>query len=88
MENLIVWFNPKNGHYYHRFYSFSMLKIGDVNNYGHIVVQYFEYDKKLGFVLCNGHWDYLAKKKRSKEQVSLKVKLINNCIDWLNRIKG
>ena len=71
--------------FYLRFYKYySSYKVGDINHYGHEVIDMFIYDNtSKTFVNCSSYLDYYLKSKPKK---SLKVAIKSKLIDFIDRL--
>lgn len=80
---IAVYYNPTKDTYYAKFvktaYFYDHYKVGYINQYRHILVCLFYIDDKGRLINCKSWYDYMHSK------VSLKNKLINKLINWLER---
>lgn len=69
---------------YYKVYSFFSETIGYKNSFGHEVVSIQCYDEKLKkFITINSYFDL----EKEDDKISLKNKLINKTIDFLEKLK-
>lgn len=66
---ICVWYNPSKEIYYAKILKHFMshdLKVGNINNYGHILVcMFYIYDNKE-LIQCNSYMDYAMNKRKQK----------------------
>lgn len=82
---IIVWYNSKKDIYYAKYNRLTFIddryKVGYSNQYGHRIICMFYIQENGKLISCNSFSDYHYNKS------SLKKRLINHLIDWLNKHK-
>lgn len=84
--NLLIYYNPNQNNFYIVYTNFIPFdrKVGYENQYGHILVQILA---NRGNKLVNIYNYNDLIKLRSKEKESLKSRLANKAISWLNKYR-
>lgn len=66
---ICVWYNPSKEIYYAKILKHFMshdLKVGNINNYGHVLVCMFYIHDNKELIQCNSYWDYTMNKRKQK----------------------
>lgn len=66
---ICVWYNPGKEIYYAKILKHFMsrdLKVGNTNNYGHVLVCMFYIENNKNLIQCNNYMDYAINKRKYK----------------------